>query len=175
MANSGKPWFSVCKLNDTPMTVPSNYQKTKEWVAPQLLEWSAHWLAYEITQLTKTNHTTFMATALHSPPLKLKKSTSYLLLCLSLNFCNKTSKAWASLGLKSGTEGFGWARVPGQSWRTGGKSSEKNVPRDPLHSLLENLLNTWPVLTVFIGLILGTEKIKDKKTPLAWVTATGAR
>ena len=57
----------------------------------------------------------------------------------------------------------------------GGKSSGKNVPRYPLHSLLENLINTWPVLTVFFGLILGTEKIKYKKPPLAWVTATGAQ
>ena len=38
----------------------------------------------------------------------------------------------------------------------GGKSSGKNVLGNPLHNLLENLLNTRPVLTVFIGLILGT-------------------
>ena len=37
--------------------------------------------------------------------------------------------------------------------------------RDPLHSQPENLLNIWPVLTVFIGLILGTEKSKDRRTP----------
>ena len=38
------------------------------------------------------------------------------------------------------------------------------MPRNPLHSLPENLLNTWPVLRVFIGLVLGT-KIKDRRTP----------
>ena len=38
------------------------------------------------------------------------------------------------------------------------------MPRNPPHNLPENLLNTWPVLTVFIGLILATE-IKDKRTP----------
>ena len=49
------------KLNDTPSarTVPRHCQKTKEWVVPQLLEWSSHSLAYEITHLRKTNHSTF--------------------------------------------------------------------------------------------------------------------
>ena len=37
--------------------------------------------------------------------------------------------------------------------------------RNPLHNLPENLLNTRPVLTVLIGLILGTKKIKDRGTP----------
>ena len=61
---------------------------------------------------------------------------------------------------------FGWAQVPGESsWRTGGKSKGKNLPRNPLHNLLENLLNTWSVLTVFIDLILGTKKIKERRTP----------
>ena len=49
-----------------------------------------------------------------------------------------------------------------RNWRMGGKSSGKNVPRNPLHSLLENLLNTWPVLTVFIAPILGT-KNEDRR------------
>ena len=31
------------------------------------------------------------------------------------------------------------------------------------------------MLTVFIGLILGTKKIKDRETPLAWVTTTGGQ
>ena len=39
------------------------------------------------------------------------------------------------------------------------------MPRNTLHSLLENLLNAWPMLTVFIALILVTKKIKDKRTP----------
>ena len=41
---------------------------------------------------------------------------------------------------------FGWAWVLGESWRTGGKSSGKNMPRNPFHSPPENLLNIWPVL-----------------------------
>ena len=45
------------------------------------------------------------------------------------------------------------------------KKSEKNVLRNPLDNLLEDLLNTWPVITVFIGLILGTKNIKDRRTP----------
>ena len=52
-----------------------------------------------------------------------------------------------------------------RSWRMGRESSWKNVLRNPLHNLPENLLNTWPVLTVFIGLILGTKKIKGRKVP----------
>ena len=52
----------ICKLNDTPRvarTVPRYCQKRGEWVVPQLLGWSSHSLVYEITQLLKTNHTTF--------------------------------------------------------------------------------------------------------------------
>ena len=45
------------------------------------------------------------------------------------------------------------------------KTSEKNVLRNPLDKLLEDLLNTWPVLTAFVGLILGTKNIKDRRTP----------
>ena len=67
--------------------------------------------------------------------------------------------------LKPGIMGFGQAQVLGEmSWRMGRKCSGKNMPRNPLHNLLENLLNTWSVLTVFIGLILGTKKIKDRRT-----------
>ena len=51
-----------------------------------------------------------------------------------------------------------------RSWRKGGKSSGKSMPRNSFHNLPENLLNTWPVLTVFIGLILGTKEIKDRRT-----------
>ena len=71
--------------------------------------------------------------------------------------------------------GFGQAQVPGEELRTGGKSGGKNMLGNSLQSLPENLLNTWPVLTVFIGLFLGTKKIKDRRTPTAWVTATGAQ
>ena len=44
------------------------------------------------------------------------------------------------------------------------------MPRNPLHNLPENVLNTWPVLTVFIGLILGTKKIRDSEEGIhrAW-------
>jgi len=35
--------------------------------------------------------------------------------------------------------------------------------RNPLQNLLENLLNTWPVLPGFIGLILGTKMIKHRR------------
>ena len=55
-SNSTKSRSSAFKLNDTPrgaMKVPKHYQKTMEWVVPQLLEWSSHSLAYEFTQLTK--------------------------------------------------------------------------------------------------------------------------
>ena len=159
--------------NDRPRsdrTGPSHCQKTEEWMVPWLLEWSSHSLANEITQLAKTNHTTsygcctpFCRVCLS---LTLNKSTSYLSLCLSVKFCNEASRAWASLVPEARQHGF-W---PGSSlrredWRLGGKSSWKNMLRNPLNNLLENLLNTWPVLTVFIGLILGTKKIKDRRTP----------
>ena len=50
-----------------------------------------------------------------------------------------------------------------RSWRMGGKSSEKIMPRNPFHNLLEKLLNAWPVPTVFIGLILGTKEVKERR------------
>ena len=46
----------------------------------------------------------------------------------------------------------------------GGKSSGKNVLRNPLHNLPENLLNTLPLSTMFIGLILDTKEIKGRRT-----------
>ena len=59
----------------------------------------------KLTQLIKANHTTFQGWCLllRRPTLCLwcvflNKSTSYLSLCLSLNFlCNETSRTWASL------------------------------------------------------------------------------
>ena len=121
-SNSTRPWSSICKLNDVPkgtMTVPRHYQKTKEWVIPQLLEWSSHPLAYGITQLTKTNHTfygrhiyplwwhTFCGLCVSLNP---NKSTSYLSLCLSLIF----SRTWASLGPAM----WVWVPILGKQFQT---------------------------------------------------------
>ena len=71
--------------------------------------------------------------------LNLNKCTSYLSLCLSLNFWNETcfirswsQAAWVLAGLKS-------QERRAEGW-TGGKSSGKNVLRNPLHNLPENLL-----------------------------------
>ena len=178
-SNSTKPWSLICKLNDTPRggrTVPSHCQKTDEWVVPRWLGWPSHSLACEITQLKKTSHTTFHGpcTLLCDGPhpvecasLWIPTNTPLTYLCVSnwifavrhqsLSFIRSWSQAsWVLARLKSwerGAEGHG------------GKSSVKNVPRTPLHNLPENLLNTWPVLTVFFGLILGTKKIKDRRTP----------
>ena len=66
-SNSTKPWFSICRLNDIPRgprTVPRHYPKAKEWVVPQLLEWSSHSLAYEITEPLKLTTPHSMATTL---------------------------------------------------------------------------------------------------------------
>ena len=89
-----------------------------------------------------------------SPPLFLETLTSHLCFTISQIPCFSLENP-----------GFGRAWVLGESWRTEGKSSGKNVPKNPFHSLPENLLNSWPVHTVFIGLILGTEKRKDRRTP----------
>ena len=74
----------------------------------------------------------------------------------SLSFIRSWSQAsWVLAGLNLGREELKDRRR--KQW--------KNVPRNPFHNLPENLLNTWPVLTVFISLILGTKKIKDRRTP----------
>ena len=129
--NSAKPWSSICKLNGTPggtMTVSRHYQKTKESVVPQLLEWSSHSLAYEITQLIKkptTPHS--MATTLtlcdgpYSWSVLLSESKQIYLLPIAVSltefFCNETSRTWASLVLKPGNMDFDQAQVPfGHNW-----------------------------------------------------------
>ena len=48
------------------VTVLRHYQKTKERVVPQLLEWSSHSLAYEVTQLIQ-NQPHHIPWPLHSP------------------------------------------------------------------------------------------------------------
>ena len=95
----------------------------------------------------------------------------FLRIAVSLTeFLQWDIRAWASLGPEARHHGFCLGSILGErSWRTGGKSSGKNVPRNPLHNLPETLLNTWPMLTVFIGLILGTKKIKDRRTPTSLV------
>ena len=70
---------------------------------------------------------------------------------------------------------FGPAWVLEESWRTGGKSSGKNMPKNPLHSPLESLLNIWPVLIVSSVWSLAQRRKRTEETPLACVTATGAQ
>ena len=115
-SNSIKPWSSICKLNDTPRgarTVPNYCQKTQEWVVPQWLEWPSHSLAYEVTELGKTNHITSHGP--HSWSVLLSKSEQIHLLPVAVSlaefFCNETSRAWGLLGPKTGCHRF-W---PGSS------------------------------------------------------------
>ena len=56
-----------------------------------------------------------------------------------------------------------WSRWR-EELKNGRKDQWENKPRNPLHNLWENLLNTWHVLTFFIDLILGTKKIRDRWT-----------
>ena len=70
---------------------------------------------------------------------------------------------------------FARAWVPGESWRTGGKSSGKNLPMNPLHSPPENLLNIWPGLTVSLVWSLAQRRERTEEPPSACVTATGAQ
>ena len=72
----------------------------------EIVEQSTHSLAYKINQPIKTNHTIFGATltfwdgpySVCGVCFSLNKSTSCLSLCLSLNnFCDETSRTWASL------------------------------------------------------------------------------
>ena len=70
---------------------------------------------------------------------------------------------------------FGWAWVQGESWRTGGKSSGKNVPRNPLHSSPENLLNIWLLFTVSLVWSLAERRERTEEPPPAWLTATRAQ
>ena len=84
------------------------------------------------------------------------KSTSYRFVSQWIFAVRHQSLSFISVGR---------AWVPGESWRTGGKSSGKNVPRNPLHSLLENLLNIWLVLTVSLAWSLAQRKEKNRRTP----------
>ena len=153
--------------------VPRHCHKSEEWVVPQWLGWSSHSLAYKSTQLSKTSHTTFHG--LSACPLQWPtpygphpaESASLWILTNSPLMYRCVSNWIFSVRHQNLSFIRSWsqAQVPGERrWKMGGKSSRKNVPRNPLHNLLENLLNTWHVLTVCIGLILST-KIKDRRTP----------
>ena len=115
----------ICKLNDTPRvarTVPRHCRKRGEWVVPQLLGWSFHSLAYEITQLLKTSHTTFHGPCtllydgphpVHCASLWIWTNSPLIYYCLSLNFfAMRNEKPEFHSVLKPGTVGFGQAQVP---------------------------------------------------------------
>ena len=110
-----------------------------------------------------------MAHTLRNVLLSEPEQIHLLPIAVSLNwifFCNETSEPELHQVLKPGIMGFVQAQVLGErNWRTEVKSGGKNMLRNPLHNLLENLLNTWPVLAVFINPILGTKKIKDRRRP----------
>ena len=157
-------------------TVVRHRQKTEEYVVPQWLGWSSHSLAYEFTQLLKTSHATFhghstcslwwptpcgVCSSLNpnNPPLTYHCVSHWIFAMRhqSLNAIRSWSQApWVLAGLKSQER-----EAEGQEEKT----VIKNMRRNPLHNLLENLLNTWPLLKVFISLILGTKKINDRRTP----------
>ena len=129
--SNGSKMTSPIQLNLGPQSasymthpeVSGQFQNTKEWVVPQLLGWSSHSVAYEVTQLTKTNHITFHGHWTHplqwpTPcgmcfSLNLNKSTSYLCYVSHWIFFNETSRIWASLGPEASHQGF-W---PGPSPR----------------------------------------------------------
>ena len=96
---------------------PADHREPFLWVtrglhgrpSPQI-----HWLAYEITQPIKANHTTFRG-GIHSlcwPTVSvecfsLNKSTSYISLCLSMNsFCNEMPRTSNPLGPETRLCGF---------------------------------------------------------------------
>ena len=86
--------------------------------------------------------------------------------CSLTEFLQWDIRAWASLGPEARHHGFWPDSSPGrEELKDRRKEQWKNVPMNPLHNLPENLLNSWPVLTVFISLTHGTKKIKDRRTP----------
>ena len=52
---------------------------------------------------------------------------------------------------------------PIKQWREELKDGRKKQ-RNPFHNLPEKLLNACPAPTIFIGLILGTKEVKDRRT-----------
>ena len=54
-----------------------------------------------------------------------------------------------------------WREELKDGWK---RQWEKNMLRNPFHNLPEKLQNAWPVPTIFIGLILGTKEVKDRRT-----------
>ena len=154
----------------------SKWAKLSEQLGNPIVRRSSHSLAYEITQLARggggvgelpTPHS--MASALSSVmahtlnSLWIWTNAPLTYHCVShwifgmRDARSRSQAVWVSAGLKS-------QKRRAEEW-TGGKSSGENVLRNPLHNLPENLLTTWSVHTVFIGLILGIKKIKDRWTP----------
>ena len=104
-------------------TVPRHCQKT-EWVVLQLLEWSSHSLAYDITQAAKTNHTTSRGHHTHSLwwPTLLECAPLWIWTHLPPTYCwvshwifyNVKSRSWASLGPKTRQPVFCLDSSPGR-------------------------------------------------------------
>ena len=124
-------------------TAPKHCGRDEEWVVPQRLGWSSHLFAYEFTPRAKPSQAAFKG----QYPVEC---SAFLWILTNLPLIYRFDSQWIfvmwpqSLNFIS----FGRAWVPGESRSTGGKSSGKNLPRNPLHSPPENLLNIWPVLTV---------------------------
>ena len=104
---------------------------------------------------------------LTNPPLKCHCVSHWIFAMRhqSLSFIKSWNQAtWVLAGLKSNARGA-------EGWE--GKAVGKTCQGIPFITCGKNLLNTWPVLTVFNGLILGTKKIKDRRTPAG--LGTGAQ
>ena len=126
-----------------------------------------------ITHLQKTSHTTFHRLSMMDHTVwcvLLSISEQIHLLSITVSLTEFFSMRHQSLSfIRSWSQSSCiLPRLTSQERGAEGREEKavgKNMPRNPLHNLLENQLNTWSELTVFIDLILGTKKIKDRRTP----------
>ena len=116
----------------------------------------SHSLAYEITQLKKTNHTTFHGhyTLLCDGPhlvecasLRIQTNPPLTYHCLSLNFGNKTSEHEVHEILKPAPWVLARLKSRREELKDRRKKQWEKCAENPLHNLPENLINTWPVLS----------------------------
>ena len=138
------------------MTVPRNYQKTEESVVPQLLIWSSHSLAYEITQLAKTNIPHSMGcTLLCDGPHPVECASLWIWTNLPLTYCRFSHWIFAmrhqSLSFIRSWSQASWVLARLKSWKWGAEGRKGKA--------------VGKMCRRFIGLILDTKKIKDKRTP----------
>ena len=108
-----------------------------------------------------------------SVPLWIWANPSVTYHCVSLSFCNETSRAWASLTPEAKHHGFWPGSSPrGQELKDGRKKQWENMPRNPLHNLQKICWIPDLCSQFSLAWFLAQRRLRTEELPLTWETAT---